>query len=101
LATWSTGPPDIATTTGATGAVEVEAPVDVVAGEVGVRSSREGPHVTRVAAEVLRPVNETQAATGIDRAAGWLADAGYEVVDAEPPQIGEATAVTSRWVRSR
>lgn len=29
---------------------------------------------------------------GIDRAADWLADAGYEVVDAEPPQIAEAAA---------
>jgi amidase len=29
---------------------------------------------------------------GIDRAAAWLADAGYEVVDAEPPQIAEAAA---------
>jgi amidase len=26
---------------------------------------------------------------GIDRAAGWLSDAGYDVVDAEPPQILE------------
>jgi amidase len=34
---------------------------------------------------------------GIDRAAGWLADAGYEVTDAEPPQIGEATAA---WVNT-
>ena len=34
---------------------------------------------------------------GIDRAAGWLADAGYEVVDAEPPQIGEATHA---WVET-
>ncbi len=30
---------------------------------------------------------------GLDRAAHWLADAGYEVVDAEPPQIAEAAAV--------
>ncbi|MGZ6840372.1 MAG: amidase family protein [Frankiaceae bacterium] len=29
---------------------------------------------------------------GIDRAADWLADAGYEVVDAEPPQITETAA---------
>jgi len=29
---------------------------------------------------------------GIDRAADWLADAGYEVVDAEPPQIAEVAA---------
>jgi amidase len=29
---------------------------------------------------------------GIDRAAKWLADAGYEIVDAEPPQITEAAA---------
>ena len=27
---------------------------------------------------------------GIDRAAGWMADAGYDVVDAEPPLIAEA-----------
>ena len=33
--------------------------------------------------------------TGIDRAADWLADAGYEVVDAEPPLIAEATAA---WI---
>jgi amidase len=32
---------------------------------------------------------------GVDRAADWLADAGYDVVDAEPPQIGEAVAA---WV---
>ncbi len=31
---------------------------------------------------------------GIDRAAGWLADAGYEVVDIEPPQIGK---VAQAW----
>lgn len=27
---------------------------------------------------------------GVDRAADWLADAGYDVVDAEPPKIAEA-----------
>ena len=32
---------------------------------------------------------------GVDRAAAWLADAGYEVVDAEPPQVMEATKA---WV---
>jgi amidase len=32
---------------------------------------------------------------GIDRAADSLADAGYEIVDAEPPQIAEATQA---WV---
>jgi amidase len=30
--------------------------------------------------------------SGIDRAANWLADAGYEIVDAEPPQIAEVAA---------
>jgi amidase len=30
---------------------------------------------------------------GIDRAADWLANAGYEVVDAEPPQIPEVAAL--------
>jgi Asp-tRNA(Asn)/Glu-tRNA(Gln) amidotransferase A subunit family amidase len=28
------------------------------------------------------------------RVANWLADAGYEVVDAEPPQIAEAAAAS-------
>jgi len=30
--------------------------------------------------------------SGIDRAAHWLADAGYEIVDAEPPQMAEVAA---------
>ena len=30
---------------------------------------------------------------GIDRAANWLANAGYEVVDAEPPQVAEVAAL--------
>lgn len=35
---------------------------------------------------------DTHVRAGIDRAADWLADAGYEVIDAEPPQILEAAA---------
>ena len=31
---------------------------------------------------------------GVDRAAGWLSDAGYEVVEIEPPQIAE---VAQAW----
>ncbi len=30
---------------------------------------------------------------GVERAAGWLVDAGYEVVEAEPPRIADAAAV--------
>ena len=30
---------------------------------------------------------------GIDRAATWLADAGYDVVDVEPPMLAEAAAI--------
>lgn len=30
---------------------------------------------------------------GIDRAADWLANAGYDVVDAEPPRIAEVAAL--------
>lgn len=37
---------------------------------------------------------DPQVRAGIDRAAGWLADAGYEVVDAEPPAI---PAVAQCW----
>ena len=55
----------------------------------------EGPPVDgpiRVAV-VRDPVGagiDPQVRAGIDRAADWLADAGYEIVDAEPPQIAEA-----------
>jgi len=31
---------------------------------------------------------------GVERSASWLADAGYEVTDVEPPQIAE---VTQAW----
>src|SRR5262245_24853742 len=31
---------------------------------------------------------------GVDRGAGWLAEAGYEIIDVEPPQIAE---VTGAW----
>ncbi len=34
---------------------------------------------------------------GVDRAAGWLADAGYDVVEAEPPQIAETMGA---WVNA-
>lgn len=36
-------------------------------------------------------------AAGLDRAAGWLSDAGYEVVDAEPPQV---MAAVHAWVEA-
>lgn len=36
---------------------------------------------------------------GVDRAADWLADAGYDVVDAEPPNVAElaATWIDAIW----
>ena len=40
---------------------------------------------------------DPQVRAGIDRAAGFLADAGYEVVDAEPPMLAEATKA---WVEA-
>jgi len=55
----------------------------------------EGPAMagkTRVAV-VRNPLGagiDPQVAAGVARAADWLADAGYDVVDAEPPKIGEA-----------
>lgn len=33
---------------------------------------------------------DPQVAAGLERAAAWLADAGYDVVDLEPPQIADA-----------
>lgn len=40
---------------------------------------------------------DPQVAAGVERAADWLTDAGYEVVDLEPPQIAEAVQA---WVAS-
>jgi len=39
---------------------------------------------------------DPQVRAGIDRAADWLAQAGYEVVDAEPPQIAEVAQAWSQ-----
>jgi hypothetical protein len=36
--------------------------------------------------------SSTHTCAGIHRAADWLADAGYELADTEPPQIAEAAA---------
>jgi amidase len=47
-------------------------------------------------AVVRNPVGEgidPHVRAGIDRAADWLATAGYDVVDAEPPQIAEVAAL--------
>jgi len=57
----------------------------------------QGPPVDRpIRVAVVRdPVGagiDPHVRAGIDRAADWLADAGYEVVDAEPPQIAEVAA---------
>lgn len=62
----------------------------------------EGPAVDRpiLVAVVRDPLGagiDPHVRVGIDRAADHLADAGYEVVDAEPPQIAEATAA---WVEA-
>ena len=55
----------------------------------------EGPIRVAVVRDPLGAGIDPHVRAGIDRAADWLADAGYEVVDAEPPQIGEATGA---WV---
>jgi amidase len=60
----------------------------------------QGPKLTgpiRVAV-VRNPLGagiDPEVRAGVDRAADWLASAGYDVVDAEPPQIAEAVAA---WV---
>jgi amidase len=54
-----------------------------------------GPVRVAVVRDPLGAGIDPHVRAGIDRAADWLADAGYEVVDAEPPQIAEAVAV---WV---
>jgi amidase len=55
----------------------------------------DGPIRVAVVRDPLGAGTDPQVRAGIDRAADWLAEAGYEVVDAEPPQIAEATAA---WV---
>jgi amidase len=57
----------------------------------------DGPIRVAVVRDPLGAGIDPHVRAGIDRAAGWLADAGYEVVDAEPPQIGEATHA---WVET-
>ena len=55
----------------------------------------DGPVRVAVVRDPLGAGIDPQVRAGVDRAAGWLADAGYHVVDAEPPQIAEATGA---WV---
>jgi amidase len=57
----------------------------------------DGPIRVAVVRDPLGAGIDPHVRAGIDRAADWLADAGYEVVDVEPPQIGEATAA---WVNT-
>jgi amidase len=57
----------------------------------------DGPIRVAVVRDPLGAGIDPHVRAGIDRAAGWLADAGYEVVDAEPPQIAEATHA---WVET-
>jgi amidase len=54
-----------------------------------------GPIRVAVVRDPLGAGTDPHVRAGIDCAADWLADAGYEVVDAEPPQIAEATGA---WV---
>ena len=55
------------------------------------RARRRGPVRVAVVRDPLGAGIDPHVRAGVDRAAGWLADAGYDVVDAEPPQIAEAT----------
>ena len=57
----------------------------------------DGPIRVAVVRDPLGAGIDPHVRAGIDRAADWLADAGYEVLDAEPPQIGEATHA---WVET-
>jgi amidase len=54
-----------------------------------------GPIRVAVVRDPLGAGIDSHVRAGIDRAADWLSDAGYDVVDAEPPQIAEANAA---WV---
>src|SRR5205085_8204502 len=55
----------------------------------------DGPVRVAVVRDPLGAGIDPHVRAGVDRAAGWMADAGYDVVVTEPPQIAEATAA---WV---
>jgi amidase len=57
----------------------------------------DGPVRVAVVRDPLGAGIDPHVRAGVDRAADWLAETGYEVVDAEPPQIAEATAA---WVEA-
>ena len=50
------------------------------------------PHASFARASALGAGIDAHVRAGVDRAADWLASAGYEIVDAEPPQIAEVNA---------
>jgi amidase len=53
----------------------------------------DGPIRVAVVRDPLGAGIDPQVRAGVDRAASWMADAGYEVVDIEPPNIAELAAV--------
>jgi amidase len=57
----------------------------------------DGPVRVAVVRDPLGAGIDPQVRAGIDRAADWLAEAGYDVVDAEPPQIAEAVGA---WIEA-
>jgi amidase len=59
------------------------------------RPSSQEPIRVAVVRDPLGAGVDPQVSDGVDRAAEWLAAAGYEVVDAEPPGVDEAVAT---WV---
>ena len=52
----------------------------------------DGPIRVAVVRDPLGAGIDAHVRAGVDRAADWLASAGYEIVDAEPPQIAEVNA---------
>jgi amidase len=52
----------------------------------------DGPIRVAVVRDPLGVGIDAHVRAGIDRAADWLAEAGYDLVDVEPPHIGEVTA---------
>lgn len=86
---------DLRLTLGIISAPDARDPRWVPAPLQGPRSDRP----TRVAV-VRNPLGagiDPHVRAGIERAADWLADAGYDVVDAEPPQIAEAV---QSWIET-
>jgi amidase len=63
-------------------------PAPLTGAPIGVRVG--APTRVAVMREPMGVMVDAHVRAGVDRAAAWLADAGYDVVDTEPPELADA-----------